>query len=345
MSLLPELTERRKTTTYLNNSAMSYIEDNFNEKPVIVIDEKPDVVPGQTEGEVPVMIIENDNDSDENNTINITTTKNMRWLWMLGSILVAIITTIVLALEYKYYRTYINIGVPVSVKSAENIKKLQSPASHVTPEVIMTSDSILGVGMNIYELRGLKAEISFSQPDSTDTEVYLYSRRCDFTSYDPHENRYLGSLVVNGKELATNISRLGYCAMANNNVMIGVARDEKVKDYCIENRGSFFRQFILVSNGVLPSRFYLHGKVERRAIGRIGNKLYYIESHNKEELWAFADALREYGFIDAIHITGGTDYCYYRSADGRLHDIGDANQKGKKHKGQGTIPWLVFKKR
>ena len=68
---------------------MSYIEDNFNEKPVIVIDEKPDVVPGQTEGEVPVMIIENDNDSDENNTINITTTKNMRWLWMLGSILVS----------------------------------------------------------------------------------------------------------------------------------------------------------------------------------------------------------------------------------------------------------------
>lgn len=88
MSLLPELTERRKTTTYLNNSTMSYIEDNFNEKPVIVIDEKPDVVPDQTEGEVPVMIIENDNDSDENNTINITTTKNMRWLWMLGSILV-----------------------------------------------------------------------------------------------------------------------------------------------------------------------------------------------------------------------------------------------------------------
>lgn len=117
--------------------------------------------------------------------------------------------------------------------------------------------------------------------------------------------------------------------MANNNVVIGVARDEKVKDYCIENRGCFFSQFILVSNGVLPSRFYLHGKVERRAIGRIGNKLYYIESHNKEALWAFADALREYGFIDAIYITSGTDYCYYRSADGRLHDIGDANKRAR----------------
>ena len=88
MSLLPELTERRrKTTTYLNNSAMSYIEDNFNENPVIVIDEKPDVVPGQTEGEVPVMIIENDNNSEEKQTIKITTTKSMRGIWMLGSIL------------------------------------------------------------------------------------------------------------------------------------------------------------------------------------------------------------------------------------------------------------------
>ena len=209
----------------------------------------------------------------------------------------------------------------------------------------MTSDSILGVGMNLYEVRGLKAEISFTQPDTTQQDVYLYSRCSDFTSYDPQENHYMGSLVVQGKELSSDVSRLGYCAMANNNIVIGVARDEKVKDYCIEHGGSFFRQFILVSNGVLPSKFYLHGKVERRAIGRISNKLYYIETHNKEALWAFADALREYGFTDAIYITGGTDYCFYRSADGKAHHIGDLAKKDKPHKGKGIVPWLVFKKK
>lgn len=209
----------------------------------------------------------------------------------------------------------------------------------------MTSDSILGVGMNLYEVRGLKAEISFAQPDTTQQDVYLYSRCSDFTSYDPQENHYIGSLVVQGKELSSDVSRLGYCAMANNNIVVGVARDEKVKDYCIEHGGSFFRQFILVSNGVLPSKFYLHGKVERRAIGRISNKLYYIETHNKEALWAFADALREYGFTDAIYITGGTDYCFYRSADGKAHHIGDLSKKDKPHKGKGIVPWLVFKKK
>lgn len=327
---------------------MNKMQDNINEKPIIIIDEKPEDITNQQEGEEPVMIIENDNNNIvDSPMLNIAPTSRKKGLSIAVTALIFLITLIVLALGYKYYRTYINIGVPVSVKSAENIAKLQLQKSSPIekPEVIMTSDSILGVGMNLYEVRGLKAEISFAQPDTTQQDVYLYSRCSDFTSYDPQENHYIGSLVVQGKELSSDVSRLGYCAMANNNIVIGVARDEKVKDYCIEHGGSFFRQFILVSNGVLPSKFYLHGKVERRAIGRISNKLYYIETHNKEALWAFADALREYGFTDAIYITGGTDYCFYRSADGKAHHIGDLAKKDKPHKGKGIVPWLVFKKK
>lgn len=327
---------------------MNKMQDNINEKPIIIIDEKPEDITNQQEGEEPVMIIENDNNNVvDSPMLNIAPTSRKKGLSIAVTALIFLITLIVLALGYKYYRTYINIGVPVSVKSAENIAKLQLQKSSPIekPEVIMTSDSILGVGMNLYEVRGLKAEISFAQPDTTQQDVYLYSRCSDFTSYDPQENHYIGSLVVQGKELSSDVSRLGYCAMANNNIVIGVARDEKVKDYCIEHGGSFFRQFILVSNGVLPSKFYLHGKVERRAIGRISNKLYYIETHNKEALWAFADALREYGFTDAIYITGGTDYCFYRSADGKAHHIGDLAKKDRPHKGKGIVPWLVFKKK
>ncbi len=161
----------------------------------------------------------------------------------------------------------------------------------------------------------------------------------------PKTNHYLGSLVVNGKEIEADVSRLGYCAMANDNIVIGIARNEDVKDYVLEQGGSFFRQFILVSDGVLPSRFHLHGKVERRGLGRIGDKLFYIETRHKETMWDFADALREYGFIDAIYITGGTDYCFYRTADGISHKIGDDTKYEDKHKGEGIVPWLVFKKR
>jgi hypothetical protein len=131
--------------------------------------------------------------------------------------------------------------------------------------------------------------------------------------------------------------------MADGRMVIGISRSDEVKDYVVERGGSFFRQFILVSNSEIPARFFLHGKVERRAIGRKGDTLYYIATRHKETLWDFADALREYGFIDAIYITGGTDYCFYRTRDGVRHDIGDANDYPHK-KWAGVIPWLVFRK-
>lgn len=85
-----------------------------------------------------------------------------------------------------------------------------------------------------------------------------------------------------------------------------------------------------------------NGKVERRAIGRINDQLYFIATRHKETLWDFADALREYGFIDAIYITGGADYVFYRTKDGVRHDIGDVAEYPQK-KWKGIVPWLVFR--
>ena len=240
---------------------------------------------------------------------------------------------------YYYWNHQYNIGVPISLTPEQNIEKLQQPAKLENPEVVMTSDSILGVAMDFYAIHGLRAAIEFEEPDLADTTVYLYCRSADHKA----DSTYIGSLVANGKELQQDTYRLGYMAMLGSSSVIGISRSEKVKDFVQSRGGSFFRQFILVSDGTIPGRFYLHGKVERRAIGRIGNQLYYIATRHKETLWDFADALREYGFIDAIYITGGSDYSYYRSSDGVRHDIGDVSDYPHK-KWKGVIPWLVFRK-
>lgn len=308
------------------------------DKQVIIVDDEPTVVPGQSEGEVPVITIE---EAPSNSPKEGPSKKPARrWPWFVGGVVISAALCAAAVFGWRYYRTYVDIGIPVSTTSEQNITKLSATTKHGTPEVVMTSDSILGVALNFYELRGLKAEVSLQEPDTTDTSVYLYSHCADYGK----NGEYLGSMVMSGKEMQQDRSRLGYCAMANDNIVIGVARDEEVKDYVTEQGGSFFRQFILVSNGILPSKFHLHGKVERRGLGRIGDKLYYIETRHAETMWDFADALREYGFIDAIYITGGADYSFYRTADGIRHDIGDpANYPHQQHKG--IVPWLVFKKR
>ena len=289
---------------------------------------------------VPIIIIERDEQPQPKEIVTKVVAPSKKQKWLKRILAFAVVGCMIVAAiaGYYFWNYYYNIGVSVSVSPEQNIEKLQRPLKKETPQIVMTSDSILGVAMDFYAIHGLKASIEFEEPDTADTSVFLYSRCADYTA----DGRYLGSLIAEGVEKQSDRSRLGYMAMADGNMVIGISRSEKVKDYVLERGGSFFRQFILVSNGMIPSRFFLHGKVERRAIGRIENQLYYIATRHKETLWDFADALREYGFIDAIYITGGTDYCFYRDKDAARHDIGDpADYPHEKWKG--IIPWLVFR--
>lgn len=290
------------------------------------------------ETEVPEFIIETDDDMQAHKDSPDKPNRGHKWLKrLLTAIVMALIVVAVLA-AYKAWNYYFNIGVPVSATPSDNIKKLQMEPAKETAEIVLTSDSILGVALNLYAIHGLRANIEFQEPDTADKTVFLYSRSADHQA----DGTYIGSLVVNGEEKRDDRSRLGYMGMVGSRMVIGISRSDKVKDYCMENGGSFFRQFILVSNGVIPHRFFLHGKVERRAIGRKDNTLYYIATRHKETLWDFADALREYGFIDAIYLTGGDEYSYYRTADGERHDIGNIAAYPHK-KWKGIIPWLVFR--
>ena len=289
--------------------------------------------------EVPIIIIERDEQPQPREVVTkaVSPSRKQKWLKrFLALVTIGCLMVAILAGYYFWNYNY-NIGVSVSVTPEQNIEKLQKPAKQETPEVVMTSDSILGVAMDFYAIHGLKASIEFEEPDTADTSVYLYCRSVDHKA----DSTYIGTLVVNGEERQSDTHRLGYMAMLGGNSVIGISRSEKVKDYVQEHGGSFFRQFILVSNGDIPGRFFLHGKVERRAIGRIDDQLYFIATRHKETLWDFADALREYGFIDAIYITGGADYVFYRDKDGIRHDIGDSTDYPHK-KWKGIIPWLVF---
>lgn len=271
-----------------------------------------------------------------------SSSKINKWMWAVICILSTTTLCAALYVSWQLYNYYYNIGVPISTEPEENIVKLSKPYTKgTTPNIVISSDSILGVALNMYELKNLQAEIRLTEPDTADTSVWMYSRCADHTS----NNQYLGSLVINGKELSSDVSRLGYCGMANGNIVIGISRSDKVKNYVVEHKGNYFRQFMLLSNGVIPTHFPLHGKVERRALARMNNdQLYYVATRHPETLWDFSDALREYGFADAIYITGGNSHSYYRTADGKPHSIGnDTIQASDKDKN--IVPWIVFKAR
>ena len=324
---------------------MKNTEDNsIQEKPVFSIEDKDDNTSSHEILEEPVITIESSEETD--NLSSSATTKKRSRLQKWGRGIIWFVATVTLVFgcygAIRLYNYYYNIGVSISVSPKDNIKKLDSmKGQNGSSAVVLKSDSVLGVALDIYELHNVQAELSLVEPDTTDHSVLLYTRTADYTA----TGKYIGSLVVDGEEKRSDVSRLGYCAIEKGNMVIGISRFDDMQEHMIERDGSYFRQFMLVSNGELPRRFYLHGKVERKALARTADdRLCVISTRHPETLWDFADALREYGYVDAIYLTGGNESGFYRAPDGTLYfKEKAASYRTDKH--HGVAPWLVLRKR
>ncbi len=326
---------------------MKHTEDNnMKEKPIFMIENSDSKNTSQEILEEPIITIEHDEDADMLASMSFVPPKRPGRLRVWGRRMLGLVAVAAVVLAcYKgigLYNHYYNIGVSISVTPKENIKKLDGMTAQGGPsEVVLRTDSVLGVALNIYEPHNVKAELTLAEPDTADHGVLLYTRTADYTA----TGKYLGSLVVDGEEKQSDASRLGYCAIAGGNMVVGVSRFDDMKEHMIDRDGSYFRQFVLVSNGELPHRFLLHGKVERKALARTADdRLCIVETRHPETLWDFADALREYGYVDAIYLTGGNESGFYRAPDGTAHftEKAAAYRTDKHH---GMAPWLVLRKR
>ena len=67
----------------------------------------------------------------------------------------------------RLYNYYYNIGVSISLSPEDNIKKLDSMQAQKDPSsVVLKTDSVLGVALDIYELHNVQAELSLVEPDN-----------------------------------------------------------------------------------------------------------------------------------------------------------------------------------
>ena len=150
----------------------------MNDKTVIIIDEKPDVIPGQPEGEVPVITIEDGGSAQTARPAKMQ--RGRKWPTLVAAAIVAIMVCVCGFGGWKVYRYFYDFGVPVGISPSQNLEKLErtSATKSVKGRIEVTSDSILGVAMTFYKIDNLKAEIVLSPPDTADTSLML-STRCE----------------------------------------------------------------------------------------------------------------------------------------------------------------------
>ena len=226
----------------------------------------------------------------------------------------------------------------------DNIAVLSGEYTPSSEGVSPMTDSILDVTMDIYPLAGLKASLEWEFPDTADRSLVMFMRSVDYLP----DGRALGSIVVDGIGSDSKSARCrdGYVALSSQGrTVIGISSEDDIEEWTRKNKGSFFRQMVLLDDGELPRDFVLKGKVERGAIASaVDGTLYYIVTRERESMYDFADALREYGFVDAVYMTGGNTYSFHRDSTGNFHVNTATLEKIRKYD---TIPLnqplLVFR--
>lgn len=302
--------------------------------------------------EVPQISIESDNsDRDavraavpmvvEENNAPARGQKNL-WVWAIAIPTVIILT--IAALWIAGILKFSSVDPSARKVTEQNIEKLSYDYQPSAKGTIQQTDSILGVDMDMYPLEGLRASLEGEFPDTADSSLVLFMRSAD---YHP-DGRSLGPVVVDGisTENKAIASRDGYILVsASGRPAIGISQDETPEKWAKENKGDFFRQMVLLDDGQLPREFLLKGKVERCAIASdVEGKLYYIVTRRKESMYDFADAMREYGFVNAVYITGGNGYSFYRDPAGHAHMNQPTLEKIEKYTIQPLPqPLLVFR--
>lgn len=237
--------------------------------------------------------------------------------------IIALILTSIIALVGLIYigRHIYHIKEFIQSRYANDVIAALSEPMKGKAGVTPMTEEFMGVKLKIYRLDGLKAHFADTVPDCTDSSIYLVTRSSDYKIVN-EKKEIIGDYILNGKVLQNSSWRAGFMAIVDGNAQIGIDRSNKILKHVKENEGSMFRQLALVSASIkCDNQFILKGKVTRCAYGRDkNNTLYYIETENPETLYGFADALIEYGFIDAIYVTGGKQPdLFYRTEDGIPH--------------------------
>ena len=242
--------------------------------------------------------------------------------WKVFALLSFVFLGLLFTAYYLYQHKYIyGFEYPLSRTQEEVIETLIEDKTSALPGVEKSEETYLGVSMHLYQITGLHPELVFGVPDLNDNDVYLVTRNADYWKKN-NERKIIGDYIIEGNQLASNAWRAGYFSILEGKAEIGIGREPDMRNFILKNKGSMFRQFALVSGGIkCVSQYVLKGKVTRCAYARTStNDLFYVETVQPETLYGFSDALIEYGFVDAIYITGGAQpNLFYRTHEGIAH--------------------------
>lgn len=218
-----------------------------------------------------------------------------------------------------------------AISSEETVEERTIGNAFVTVKDTVIND----IPLRIFTPSGSKMELFMGGLPLKDKNIVLAVQAADIRG---DMDVPAGAFVYKGKIIAKGHSKYGFCAIINDQVTIGRQRETPLFERAVEENGSFFRQYSIVSGGVLievPPK----GKAPRRALCLTDGHFQIVETVDRESYHDFAQALVDMGIKEALAIVGGESLIKYTTSDGRTHVDGHAFATKMK-----TENYLIWKK-
>lgn len=184
----------------------------------------------------------------------------------------------------------------------------------ITDVCVITKDTTVNdIPMRLYVPLNMtpRLEVGYKCIDDTTHNMLLF-QAADIRA---DNKKIVGAFVLRGKPLSWGLSKKGYCGIIGNQVTIGVADNSPLFEQATEVGGYFFRQYPLVSNGVLVEN-ELKSQSTRRGLCELEGKVVVVETFTPESLHDFSQALVDIGTTNAIYLVGSSAIGWHRTFDG-----------------------------
>lgn len=179
-------------------------------------------------------------------------------------------------------------------------------------------------------------ELYVGNLSEADTNILLAAMAADIRR---DNGKIVGAFVYAGEPLSWGLSKLGYCAISEGGLTLGVAENSPLFEQATEQLGYFFRQYAAVSNGVAVKN-NPENAAPRRALCIMGDKYCVVTTSDRVVMNDFSTALAKLGVSDAIFLVGGEAHGWWRDDEGTLTHFAQGKQRTRNKK---FMNYIVFR--
>jgi hypothetical protein len=254
------------------------------------------------------------------------------------------------------------IGITISLCTEEEImvNNPESTSARPTDSDVPTTHSRIGstydsqkngyteikdtvindIPMRIFIPHNAEMSLHVGKIDKEEKDIIYVAQAADIRA---DNGGIVGAFVLKGEPIAWGQSKKGFCASINGEVTIGVAESSPLFEKSTEEKGYFFRQYPLVSNGKAIDN-EPKGKSIRRGICDRNGEIFMVETGTPESFHDFAQALVDLGVTQAVYLVGATAYGWAVDENGEIHEFGKDHYYTGKSKMPKNISYIVWKR-